>query len=211
MHTSASGICGSVRSNPQASSRSRKRARAILTPTWARRAATRARPRLGPPHATPRQLRHGGAPSNGHAGSGRALPRHLDVPRSLPPATPGGAQHDDVHERARLLRALRRLERHRDLRLDLHLHLPRSPQARHRVLMNCVDTGWVTDNAPGGAGPVAKTHATCDLARSRAISPHVSVFVARTHATRAEAEPATPRRPRARFPTRLGCRPTHTP
>ena len=21
--------------------------------------------------------------------------------------------------------------------------------ARHRVLMNCVDTGWVTDNAPG--------------------------------------------------------------
>ena len=104
----------------------------------------------------------------------------------------------------------RRLERHRHLRLDLHLHLPRSPQARHRVLMNCVDTGWVTDNAPGGAGPVAKTHATCYLARSRAISPHISVFVARTHATRAEAGPATPRRPRARFPTRLGCRPTHS-
>jgi hypothetical protein len=26
--------------------------------------------------------------------------------------------------------------------------------------MNCVDTGWVTDNAPGGVGAVAQTHAT---------------------------------------------------
>ena len=53
-----------------------------------------------------------------------------------------------------------RLERHRHLRLDLHLHLPRSPQARHRVLMNCVDTGWVTDMAPGGVGARAATHET---------------------------------------------------
>ena len=29
-----------------------------------------------------------------------------------------------------------------------------------KVLMNCVDTGWVTDNAPGGVGAVAQTHAT---------------------------------------------------
>ena len=31
---------------------------------------------------------------------------------------------------------------------------------RQCVLMNAVDTGWVTDNAPGGLGPRAKTHST---------------------------------------------------
>ena len=31
---------------------------------------------------------------------------------------------------------------------------------RFKVLMNCVDTGWVTDNAPGGVGAVAQAHAT---------------------------------------------------
>lgn len=29
-----------------------------------------------------------------------------------------------------------------------------------RILVNAVDTGWVTDMAPGGVGPVAATHAT---------------------------------------------------
>ena len=29
-----------------------------------------------------------------------------------------------------------------------------------RVLVNAVDTGWVTDNAPGGLGPTARNHAT---------------------------------------------------
>ena len=29
-----------------------------------------------------------------------------------------------------------------------------------RVLINCVDTGWVTDMAPGGVGAKAATHAT---------------------------------------------------
>ena len=31
---------------------------------------------------------------------------------------------------------------------------------QRRVLMNCVDTGWVTDMAPGGVGVVASRHAT---------------------------------------------------
>jgi len=31
---------------------------------------------------------------------------------------------------------------------------------QHRVLMNAVDTGWVTDNAPGGLGPKASKHET---------------------------------------------------
>ena len=31
---------------------------------------------------------------------------------------------------------------------------------RARVLMNAVDTGWVTDMAPGGVGVVASTHET---------------------------------------------------
>ena len=31
---------------------------------------------------------------------------------------------------------------------------------QHRILMNCVDTGWVTDMAPGGVGVVASTHET---------------------------------------------------
>eukprot|EP00929_Paragymnodinium_shiwhaense_P009252 TRINITY_DN113347_c0_g1_i1.p1 TRINITY_DN113347_c0_g1~~TRINITY_DN113347_c0_g1_i1.p1 ORF type:complete len:596 (+),score=187.48 TRINITY_DN113347_c0_g1_i1:121-1908(+) len=35
-----------------------------------------------------------------------------------------------------------------------------SDMFQRRVLMNCVDTGWVTDMAPGGVGVVAATHAT---------------------------------------------------
>eukprot|EP00927_Polykrikos_kofoidii_P039235 TRINITY_DN33666_c0_g1_i1.p1 TRINITY_DN33666_c0_g1~~TRINITY_DN33666_c0_g1_i1.p1 ORF type:complete len:590 (-),score=112.90 TRINITY_DN33666_c0_g1_i1:157-1926(-) len=35
-----------------------------------------------------------------------------------------------------------------------------STMAQRRILMNCVDTGWVTDMAPGGVGIVAATHAT---------------------------------------------------
>ena len=31
---------------------------------------------------------------------------------------------------------------------------------QERVLVNAVDTGWVTDMAPGGVGAVAATHAT---------------------------------------------------
>ena len=31
---------------------------------------------------------------------------------------------------------------------------------QHRILMNCVDTGWVTDMAPGGVGKVSATHET---------------------------------------------------
>lgn len=31
---------------------------------------------------------------------------------------------------------------------------------RRRILMNCVDTGWVTDMAPEGVGQVAATHET---------------------------------------------------
>ena len=31
---------------------------------------------------------------------------------------------------------------------------------QRRILMNCVDTGWVTDMAPGGVGVVAATHKT---------------------------------------------------
>jgi len=32
--------------------------------------------------------------------------------------------------------------------------------SQERILVNCVDTGWVTDMAPGGAGARAATHAT---------------------------------------------------
>ena len=31
---------------------------------------------------------------------------------------------------------------------------------QYRVLMNSVDTGWVTDMAPGGVGALAARHAT---------------------------------------------------
>ena len=33
-------------------------------------------------------------------------------------------------------------------------------RTRRRVLMNCVDTGWITDMAPGGVGARAATHQT---------------------------------------------------
>ena len=53
------------------------------------------------------------------------------------------------------------------LHLHLHPHLHLHLVCIHigciclsKVLMNCVDTGWVTDNAPGGVGAVAQTHAT---------------------------------------------------
>lgn len=32
--------------------------------------------------------------------------------------------------------------------------------AQERILINCVDTGWVTDMAPGGVGAKASMHAT---------------------------------------------------
>eukprot|EP00966_Prymnesium_polylepis_P059089 1369609-Prymnesium_polylepis.1 len=42
-----------------------------------------------------------------------------------------------------------------------HAHLcPSSPLLQERVLINCVDTGWVTDMAPGGVGARASLHAT---------------------------------------------------
>eukprot|EP00930_Biecheleria_cincta_P069168 TRINITY_DN56946_c0_g1_i1.p1 TRINITY_DN56946_c0_g1~~TRINITY_DN56946_c0_g1_i1.p1 ORF type:complete len:566 (-),score=101.43 TRINITY_DN56946_c0_g1_i1:234-1931(-) len=44
--------------------------------------------------------------------------------------------------------------------LNMLTHTSASDLYQNRVLMNCVDTGWVSDMAPGGVGVVAATHAT---------------------------------------------------
>eukprot|EP00933_Yihiella_yeosuensis_P041087 TRINITY_DN35529_c0_g1_i1.p1 TRINITY_DN35529_c0_g1~~TRINITY_DN35529_c0_g1_i1.p1 ORF type:complete len:564 (-),score=123.44 TRINITY_DN35529_c0_g1_i1:378-2069(-) len=44
--------------------------------------------------------------------------------------------------------------------LNMMTHTSASDFYQRRILMNCADTGWVTDMAPGGVGVVAKTHAT---------------------------------------------------
>lgn len=44
--------------------------------------------------------------------------------------------------------------------LNMLTHTSSNDLFTRRVLMNCVDTGWVTDMAPQGVGPVAATHAT---------------------------------------------------
>lgn len=44
--------------------------------------------------------------------------------------------------------------------LNMLTHTSCKDMFQRRILMNCVDTGWVTDMAPGGVGAVAATHAT---------------------------------------------------
>lgn len=44
--------------------------------------------------------------------------------------------------------------------LNMLTHTSASDLFQRRVLMNCVDTGWVTDMAPGGVGVVASRHVT---------------------------------------------------
>eukprot|EP00931_Biecheleriopsis_adriatica_P089412 TRINITY_DN63550_c0_g1_i1.p1 TRINITY_DN63550_c0_g1~~TRINITY_DN63550_c0_g1_i1.p1 ORF type:complete len:570 (-),score=128.78 TRINITY_DN63550_c0_g1_i1:31-1740(-) len=44
--------------------------------------------------------------------------------------------------------------------LNMLTHTSASDLFQIRVLMNCVDTGWVSDMAPGGVGVVAATHAS---------------------------------------------------
>ncbi|CAJ1375157.1 unnamed protein product [Effrenium voratum] len=44
--------------------------------------------------------------------------------------------------------------------LNMMTHTSCKDMFRRRILMNCVDTGWVTDMAPGGVGSVAATHET---------------------------------------------------
>jgi NAD(P)-dependent dehydrogenase (short-subunit alcohol dehydrogenase family) len=44
--------------------------------------------------------------------------------------------------------------------LNMLTHTSANDLFQRHVLMNCVDTGWVTDMAPGGVGVVASTHVT---------------------------------------------------
>jgi len=44
--------------------------------------------------------------------------------------------------------------------LNMMTHTACKDMFRRRILMNCVDTGWVTDMAPGGVGAVAASHET---------------------------------------------------
>ncbi|CAK9090926.1 unnamed protein product [Durusdinium trenchii] len=44
--------------------------------------------------------------------------------------------------------------------LNMMTHTSCKDMFRRRILMNCVDTGWVTDMAPDGVGQVAATHDT---------------------------------------------------
>ncbi|CAE7206322.1 unnamed protein product [Symbiodinium microadriaticum] len=44
--------------------------------------------------------------------------------------------------------------------LNMMTHTACKDMYRRRILMNCVDTGWVTDMAPGGVGAVAASHET---------------------------------------------------
>eukprot|EP00933_Yihiella_yeosuensis_P040243 TRINITY_DN34500_c0_g1_i1.p1 TRINITY_DN34500_c0_g1~~TRINITY_DN34500_c0_g1_i1.p1 ORF type:complete len:573 (-),score=125.40 TRINITY_DN34500_c0_g1_i1:83-1801(-) len=44
--------------------------------------------------------------------------------------------------------------------LNMLTHTSSKDMFQRRVLMNCVDTGWVTDMAPMGVGPVAASNAT---------------------------------------------------
>merc|ERR1719152_556501 len=44
--------------------------------------------------------------------------------------------------------------------LNMLTHTSAPEMFRQRILMNCVDTGWVTDMAPGGVGIVAAEKAT---------------------------------------------------
>ena len=44
--------------------------------------------------------------------------------------------------------------------LNMLTHTSAGALLRRRVLMNCVDTGWITDMAPGGVGARAATHQT---------------------------------------------------
>jgi len=44
--------------------------------------------------------------------------------------------------------------------LNMMTHTSSKDMFQRRILMNCVDTGWVTDMAPGGVGAVAASHAT---------------------------------------------------
>lgn len=44
--------------------------------------------------------------------------------------------------------------------LNMMTHTACKDMFRRRILMNCVDTGWVTDMAPDGVGTVAATHET---------------------------------------------------
>jgi len=44
--------------------------------------------------------------------------------------------------------------------LNMMTHTACKDMFRRRILMNCVDTGWVTDMAPDGVGQVAATHET---------------------------------------------------
>jgi len=44
--------------------------------------------------------------------------------------------------------------------LNMLTHTSAGTMFQRRILMNCVDTGWVTDMAPGGVGATAATHST---------------------------------------------------